>query len=186
MNTTYMVIAVIVVLVIVGVVLAPILARKKHSENLKDKFGSEYDRLVESTGDAKKARAELDERQKHADNLVLHPLSSGESNRYQTDWDAVQSSFIDEPGQAVVKADRLIIEIMQVRGYPLSDFDHRAADISVIYPGLVSDYRTAQEIAIKNGQQQANTEELRQAMIHYRSLFSALLEHDAAVKEVVE
>lgn len=182
MDTTYMIVLVVLVLVIIGVILAPILARRKHSEKLHDHFGTEYDRTVLSTGDEKKARSELDERQKHIKSLDIHPLSAIERKGYQADWDAVQSKFIDEPGQAVVKADRLIIEVLQKRGYPLSDYEQRAADISVMYPELVSNYRVAQEIAIKNGLQQANTEELRQAMIYYRSLYMALL----GTEQVVE
>jgi hypothetical protein len=182
MDTTYMVIIVVLVLIVIGAILAPILARRKRSEKLHDHFGTEYDRTVLSTGDEKKAQSELEERQKHIKSLDTHPLSVSEREGYQADWDTVQSKFIDEPGQAVVKADRLIIEVLQKRGYPLSDFEQRAADISVIHPDLVSNYRVAQEISIKNGQKLANTEELRQAMIYYRSLFMALLGTEAVVE----
>jgi hypothetical protein len=95
----------------------------------------------------------------------------------------VQSKFVDEPGQAIVDADRLIMEVMQVRAYPVSDFEQRAADISVSYPALVSNYRAARVIALKNEQHQADTEELRQAIIYYRSLFEELLELEPAVEE---
>ena len=115
--------------------------------------------------------------------LDIRPLSMAEQERYQADWASVQSKFVDEPGQAIVAADRLIMEVMQARAYPVSDFEQRAADISVQYPGLVSNYRGAREIADKNKQQQANTEELRQAMIYYRSLFEELLGTDAVVAE---
>jgi len=115
--------------------------------------------------------------------LNIRPLSLSERERYLADWTAVQSKFVDEPGQAVGDADRLIMEVMQMRAYPVSDFEQRAADISVNYPDLVSNYRAAREIALKNEQQQADTEELRRAMIHYRSLFEELLETEAVTVE---
>jgi hypothetical protein len=135
-------------------------------------------------GGEKKARTELEERRKRVEALDIRPLSVSERERYLADWTAVQSKFVDEPGQAIVDADRLIMQVMQTRAYPVSDFEQRAADISVNYPALVSNYRAAREIAVKNEQHQADTEELRQAMIHYRSLFEELLGTEAvAVKE---
>ena len=176
MNTTYIIIiAVVLVLVIAGALLGSVFARRKRSERLHNQFGPEYDRTVQTMGNEKKAQTELDERQKHVRALDIRPLSVSERERYLADWTAVQSKFVDEPGQAIVDADRLIIEVMQVRAYPVSDFEQRAADISVNYPALVSNYRAAREIAIKNEQHQADTEELRQAMVYYRSLFDELL-----------
>jgi hypothetical protein len=183
MNTTYMIIAVVLVLVIVGAILAPIFARRKRSERLHDQFGTEYDHTVQALGDEKKAQTELDERQKHVKALDIRPLSVGERERYLTDWTDVQSKFVDEPGQAIVDADHLIMEVMHLRAYPVSDFEQRAADVSVSYPALVSNYRAARAIAIKNEQHQATTEELRQAVIYYRSLFEELLETGAVVVE---
>jgi hypothetical protein len=181
MNTTYIIIAVVLVLVIVGLVLGAIFARRKRSERLHDQFGPEYDRTVQTLGNEKEAQAELEERRKHVETLNIRPLSLSERERYLADWTAVQSKFVDEPGQAIGDADRLIMEVMQMRAYPVSDFEQRAADISVNYPDLVSNYRAAREIAIKNEQNQADTEELRQAMIQYRSLFEELLETEAEV-----
>jgi hypothetical protein len=132
-------------------------------------------------GGKNKAHAELDERMKHVKTLDIRPLSAIERERYLADWAAVQSKFVDEPGKAIVDADRLIMEVMQIRAYPVSDFEQRAADVSVSYPTLVTNYRAAREIAIKNEQHQANTEELRQAMIYYRSLFTELLGPEAVV-----
>ena len=179
MNSTYIIIAVVLVLVIMGAIMAPNFARRKRSERLHDHFGSEYDHTVQTLGDEKKALAELDERQKHVKALNIRPLSDSERERYLADWAAVQSKFVDEPGEAVIDADGLIMEVMQIRAYPVSDFEQRAADISVSYPALVSNYRAAREIADKNKQQEANTEELRQAMIHYRSLFEELLKPES-------
>jgi hypothetical protein len=176
-----MIIAVALILVILGVVLLPMLARRKRSDRLHDQFGSEYDHTVQILGDEKKAQTELEERQKYVKALDIRPLTVNEHKRYVADWSAVQSKFVDEPGQAVVDADRLIMEVMQLRAYPVSDFEQRAADVSVSYPTLVSNYRAARVIALKNQEHQADTEELRQAMIYYRSLFDELLVTDAVV-----
>jgi hypothetical protein len=183
MNATYILIAVVLILVIMGAILAPVFARRKRSGRFHDKFGTEYDRTVESMGTEKKAQNELDERQKHVDTLNIRPLSIGERERYQGDWTAVQAKFVDQPGQATVEADHLIMEVMQVRDYPVSDFDQRAADISINYPTLVSNYRAAREIAIKNKEHKADTEELRHAMIYYHSLFKELLGSEMVVPE---
>jgi hypothetical protein len=182
-NTTYIIITVVLVLVILGAILGLVFARRRRSEQLHDQFGPEYDHTVQTLGDEKKAQTELEERQKHVKTLDIRPLSASERERYLADWTAVQSKFVDEPGQAIVAADRLIMEVMQVRAYPVSDFEQRAADISVTYPALVSNYRAAREIAVKNEQHQADTEELRQAMIHYRSLFEELLGTEAVLEE---
>lgn len=181
MNSTYILIAVVVIVVIMGLIMAPIFARRKRSERLHDQFGSEYEHTVQTLGDENKAETELDERKKRVGALDIRPLSAHERERYLADWAETQSKFVDEPGQAIVNADRLIMEVMQVRAYPLSDFEQRAADVSVSYPALVSNYRAAREIALKNEKHQATTEELRQAMIYYRSLFKELLE----IEEVV-
>jgi hypothetical protein len=176
---TLFIIAVVVVLVVVGALFAVVVSRRKHTEHLQDHFGPEYARTVENKGDEKKAQTELEERREHVKALDIRPLSIAERERYLAEWTAVQSKFVDEPGQAIIDADRLIVEVMQLRAYPVSDFDQRAADISVTYPALVSNYRSAREIANKNKLGQASTEELRQAMIYYRSLFEELLETTA-------
>jgi hypothetical protein len=183
MNTTYLIIAVVLVLVIVGVILGAIFSSRKRSQRFHDKFGPEYDRTVKTMGNQKKAQTEMDDRQKHVDTLNIRPLSIGERDHYLADWTAIQAKFIDQPGQATVEADHLIMEVMQKRAYPVSDFEQRAADISVNYPALVSNYRLAREIAIKNEHHQADTEELRQALIYYRSLFDELLKEEIVVPE---
>ncbi len=184
MNPTYIIIiSVVLALVIVGALLAPIFARRKRSQRFQNKFGSEYDRSVQTTGNEKKAQAELDERRKHVDALNIRPLSISEREHYQAEWMAIQAKFVDQPGQATIEADHLIMEVMKVRAYPVSDFEQRAADISVNYPALVSNYRAAREIAVKNEQHSANTEELRQALIYYRSLFDELLKDETIGSE---
>ena len=181
MDTTYIIVAVVLILLVAGAILVSVFSRRKRTERLQGKFGSEYDHTVQALGGEKKAHTELEARQKHVASLDIHPLSAKEGDRYVADWAAVQSKFVDEPGQSVINADRLIMEVMQLRNYPISDFEQRAADVSVSYPALVSNYRAAREIALKNEQHQANTEELRQAMIYYRSLFEELLEIEPAV-----
>ena len=181
MNSTYIIIAVVLGLMIIGAIVWPIFAGRKRSERLHDHFGPEYDHTVETLGDEKKAQTELEGRQKYVKALDIRSLSAGEREGYLADWTAVQSKFVDEPGQAIVDADRLIMEVMQLRAYPISDFEQRAADVSVSYPTLVSNYRAAREIALKNQEHQADTEELRQAMIYYQSLFDELLVTDAVV-----
>lgn len=179
MSITYIFIAVVLIMVVMGIILAPIFARRKRSEPFRDQFGAEYDHTVKAMGGEKKAQAELDERQEHVKSLNIRPLSIVERERYLTDWISVQTKFVDEPGQAILDADGLIMEVMRIRNYPISDFDQRAADVSVSYPNLVSNYRAAREIALKNKKNKANTEELRQAMIYYRSLFEELVGTEA-------
>jgi hypothetical protein len=181
MNGTLFIIGVVMVLVVMGIILGPVFARRGRSKKLHDKFGAEYDHTVQTMGSEKKAQTEMNERRKHVKTLDIRPLSVDERGRYLADWASVQSKFVDEPGKAIGDADRLIMEVMQLRAYPVSDFEQRAADISVSYPSLVSNYRAAREIAIKNEKHQANTEELRQAMIYYRSLFEELLGKEVVV-----
>jgi len=183
-DTTLIIVIAVVVLVIVGLLLASSFSGRNRSKKLQDRFGPEYDRTVQTLGNEKKAQTELDERQKHVAGLNIKPLTAADRERYLANWSEIQSKFVDEPGQAIGNADRLIMEVMQIRAYPVSDFDQRAADLSVSYPALVSNYRAAREIAIKNEAHQANTEDLRQALIHYRSLFEELLGSEAdAYKE---
>ena len=181
-QTLIILLAVVVGLLVVGIV-AWLVIRGRRSQKLREKYGPEYDRTVESAGSEKKAQTELNDRQKHVATLKIRPLSASERERYLGDWKTVQAKFVDEPGQATVEADHLIMEVMQLRAYPVSDFEQRAADISVQYPGLVTNYRAAREIAILNEQHHAGTEDLRQAMIHYRALFDELLKTETVPPE---
>lgn len=184
MNTTYIIIIVAVLVVVVfGAILGLAFSRRQRSKRLQNKFGPEYDHTVQTAGTEKKAQAELNERQKHVETLNIRPLLNNERERYLAEWKAIQAKFVDQPGQATVEADHLIMEVMKARAYPVSDFEQRAADLSVSYPELVSNYRAAREIAIKNEQHSANTEELRQAFIYYRSLFEELLKEETIVPE---
>ena len=177
MNSTYtLIIAAVLAMVLVAAIMAPIFISRKRTERLQEQFGTEYEHTLQALGDKKKTQIALEERQQHVKALDIHPLSGNERDRYLADWTEIQGKFVDEPGQAIVNADRLIMEVMQLRAYPLSDFEQRAADVSVSYPALVGNYRAARAIAIKNQEHRANTEELRQAMIYYHSLFTELLE----------
>jgi len=183
-NTTYVIALTVALLVLLGIVIGLAIVGSRRSKKLQQRFGPEYDRIVQETGSQKAAEVELEQRRKHVENLNIRPLTKIEHDRYVEDWKAVQSRFVDDPSRAIKDADRLIIEVMLVRNYPMANFEERAADISVNYPELVSNYRAAHEIAQKNEQQTADTEELRQAMVHYRSLFNELLETEQTVAEM--
>jgi len=184
MNTNiYIIIIVVLILVILGLIMGPIFSRRQRSKRYQNKFGPDYYHTVKTMGNEKKAQTEMDERQQHVENMIIRPLSLSERERYLAEWKAVQAKFIDQPGQATVEADHLIMEVMQLRNYPVSDFEQRAADISINYPELVSNYRLARAIAIKNEQHKADTEELRQALVYYRSLFDELLNAETVSPE---
>ena len=177
-TTTIIIILAAVAIFLIGAGLALVFNRRNRSAELRQHFGPEYDHAVKTLGDERKAQAELEGRQKRVEALDIHPLSPGEREHYLAEWRSIQSNFVDEPSQAIVDADRLIQEVMQIRAYPVSNFEQQAADLSVNYPQVVSNYRAAHEIAIKNAQKTADTEELRRAMVFYRSLFEDLLETD--------
>jgi hypothetical protein len=163
--------AAVIVIVAVG---AWLYVRKRRSTtaDLRQKFGPEYDRVVLAHGS--KAEAKLADREKRIDQLNIRDLDATEHERYSKQWQAVQSRFVDSPKGAVAEADDLVSSVMTARGYPVADFDQRAADISVDHPRVVGNYRLAHQIAIRSGKEVATTEELRTAMIHYRSLFEEL------------
>jgi FtsZ-interacting cell division protein ZipA len=173
-NTTIILI-VFVAIVIIGLV-AWMASRKRHTEKLREKYGTEYDYTVNRAGDRRQAEAELDEREERVKALEIRPLSTTERDRFSEEWKRTQAQFVDQPVESVEKADQLIIEVMKARDFPMADFEQRAADISVLYPNVVPNYRSAHEIAAKNERGEADTEDLRQAMVFYRSLFGELLE----------
>ena len=183
MNSTYIIVAVVLVVLVVGAILGPVLARRRRTQRFQNTFGTEYNRTVETAGSEQKAQTELDGRRKHIETLKIRPLSADERQHYQADWTAVQAKFVDQPGQATIEADHLIMEVMKAREYPVSNFEQRAADISVNYPALVTNYRAARETSIRNEQQHAGTEDLRLAMISYRSLFDELLNTETVAPE---
>lgn len=181
MNINFMdprLIAVIAVVVLLIVVVAVLYARKrkKTSAGLRDRFGPEYDRAVKQHGSERKAEARLADRETRVDMLKIRDLDSAERERYLAQWQAVQGRFVDFPKGAVTEADELVSSLMQTRGYPVADFDQRAADISVDHPRVVENFRSAHAIALRVGKGEDSTEELRTAMIHYRSLFDELVQ----------
>jgi hypothetical protein len=156
--------------------------RRSTTAGLRQKFGPEYDRAVLAHGSSSKAEANLADREKRIDNLNIRDLDATERERYSMQWQAVQSRFVDSPKGAVAEADDLVSSVMKVRGYPVADFDQRAADISVAHPRVVENYRSAHAIALRVGKDAATTEDLRTAMIHYRSLFEELVQVPTVVE----
>lgn len=154
--------------------------RQQGTKRLQGQFGSEYSSAVSGAG-RKKGEAELEKRQDRVGAFDLHPLSAAESERYTGLWTATQARFVDDPGGAIADADRLLSEVMQSRGYPVSDFEQRASDISVNHPEFVANYRAGHAQAVRHSHGETSTEDLRQAMIHYRWLFTDLVARDEAV-----
>lgn len=184
MDTTLLVIIVIAAVALVVIAAAAwFIAQQKRSENLRRGFGTEYDRTVDEHGDRGKAESELRERQKRVSKFDIKPLDPNDRERYAKSWAATQARFVDSPAEAVGEADRLVNDVMHARGYPMGDFDQQAADISVDHPHVVENYRSARAIAERNEAGEATTEDLRQAMVHYRELFNDLLEGDREVME---
>ena len=172
---TGLLVAILVVIVLLAL-LAFFAGRQRRSRRLQDRFGPEYDRAVEQTGDRRAAEAELQERAERRESFDIVPLEPEARARYLEAWRSTQAQFVDEPAEATREADRLITSVMRDRGYPVDDFDQRAADLSVDHPQVVDDYRAAHAIAARNDRSEASTEDLRQALVHYRSLFEELLE----------
>ena len=166
---------VLIAVVLIGAV-AWITFSRVRSQRLRERFGPEYDRTVRTEGTVRKAEAELDARARRVKSLHIRPLSPSDTTRFDTAWRAVQARFVDDPQGAVTEADRLVGEAMAARGYPVGEFEQRVADISVDHPDVVVNYRAAREIAQQHAQGRASTEDLRQAMVHYRALFHDLLE----------
>ena len=148
---------------------------RKRTEQLRERFGPEYDLAVDEAGDTRKAEASLRARAKRVERLHIHVLNPEEAAGFAAAWQRVQAQFVDDPNRAVTEADKLVGEVMTTRGYPLGDFDQRVEDISVDHPDVVMNYRAAREIAVQHSRGKANTEDLRQAMVHYRALFRDLL-----------
>ena len=167
----------VLLLAVIGVVILVVRARRKaQSERLQKRFGPEYKRVIETVGDRDKAEAELRAREARVERLKLVALSQAEATRFAQEWTLLQSNFVDNPTGIVAEADRLVRELMTKRGYPMGDFERRAADISVHHPAVVDNYRAAQAIALRASRGEASTEDLRKAVVHYRALFEELLE----------
>jgi hypothetical protein len=148
---------------------------RRRSEDLRQRFGPEYEYTMQKVGDKPAAEEDLKERQKRVSKLNIRALNPGEKEKYQAEWKQIQANFVDSPSDAVEEANGLIGEVMVARGFPVSDFEQRTEDISVFYPSFVSNYRNAYAIAHKNQSSGASTEELRQSIVYYRSMFDVLL-----------
>lgn len=182
-NTQLTVLGVVAILLIAALVYAYM---RKRSANLRQKFGPEYEHALKEQGSARLAEAKLADREKRVAKLKIRELTPEERDGFVSRWLAVQSRFVDSPREAVMDADALLSSVMSTRGYPVSDFEQRAADISVDHPRVTDNYRSAHDIAVGLGRGEANTEEMRKAMLHYRSLFDDLVTQPIrmATKEV--
>jgi predicted nucleic acid-binding protein len=171
-QTILLVVVIVVLLAVVGW----LLYERRRSDQLRSEFGPEYKRTVEAAGDRRAAESELRERQQRVEALDIRPLPANEREAYAQQWREVQARFVDEPTGAISDADALIGKVMEARGYPVADFEQRAADVSVGHANVVEHYRAAHEIASRRDDLGTDTEELRQALVHYRALFEDLLE----------
>ena len=167
-----------IVIIVVAVVLIGIwfTNRQRRTRELRERFGPEYDRAVDQYGDSGRANEALAARADRVEQLHIRPLSSDQSARYAESWRAVQARFVDDPEHAIDEADALVAEAMQARGYPMGDFEQRAADISVDHPQVVEHYRAAHAIAERTARGDSSTEDMRQGMVHFRTLFDELIE----------
>jgi hypothetical protein len=176
MDTEMLIVGLVVLaLIVIALVLYQ---RKSRSQDLQRNFGPEYSRTVETMGNRDKAEAELLARRKRVEQLDIVPLSPADAQRFSQSWRSLQARFVDNPHGVLAEADTLVRELMQKRGYPVGDFERRAADISVHHPGVVEHYRAAHEVTERDRRGEVDTEGMRQAVIHYRALFAELLEVD--------
>ena len=183
-NRMLVLIAIVVIAVIVIAAIAFVTSRRRRSQKLRERFGPEYDRVVRQEGDPRKAEGVLEFRQKRRDKFHIRRLSAADRSSFAVRWNEVQARFVDDPRGAVTVADSLVTDVMQSRGYPIGEFEQRAADLSVDYPLIVENYRAAHAIAMRHSEGKASTEDLRQAMVHYRVLFQGLLEEPRTESKV--
>jgi predicted nucleic acid-binding protein len=165
---------IVLVVVLAAAVFLLVSQGRGSTRRLKSRFGPEYERAIEESGSRKAAEERLRRREARVHAYAIHPLSPDQRARYVSSWRRVQAEFVDDPAGAISAADQLLGEVMAARGYPVIAFEQQAADLSVEYPDVVQNYRTAHEIALRHAQGEANTEDLRRAMVHYRSLFDEL------------
>ena len=178
MSTELIIALVAITLIVLGLAFW-FFTRRKTTEHLRERFGPEYDNTVRTLRSQQRAEAELTKREERVRKLDIVPLPRAERDRYQENWLAVQGRFVDEPERALGDAHRLVQDVMKRCGYPVADFEQSAADISVDHPHVVENYRAATRIVDRSERSAASTEELRQALVHYRALFDDLLQSDA-------
>lgn len=167
---------VILSIIVIIAVVAFLLIRNRRTGQLRSKFGPEYDRTLDQAGHPSRAEAELREREKRVSRFDIRPLGAEQRDAFLGYWQRVQAEFVDDPHGAVTRADALLGDVMSARGYPVADFETRSADLSVDHPSVVQNYRAGHSIAIAHARGEADTEDLRQAMIHYRELFEELVD----------
>jgi hypothetical protein len=172
---TVVIVIIIVVVVAVAAVAAAFVYQRRRSHQLQQRFGTEYQRTVEASDDRQAAERDLQAREQRRSKLDVTPLTGESAGRYRDEWNTLQQEFVDEPGNAVVQADRLVLRMMRESGYPVDEFDQRVADISVDHPDVAETYREAHRVAVAQAQGQTDTEELRQAVTAYRHLVYVLL-----------
>jgi Na+-transporting methylmalonyl-CoA/oxaloacetate decarboxylase gamma subunit len=175
MSTTA-VVAIVVIVVLVAAVVMWMMSRRRRSAELRERFGPEYERTVQRYGDGARAEEDLAARAGRVEQLHIRQLPPEQAARYAEAWRSTQSRFVDDPEIAVAEADRLVAEVMQARGYPMTDFEQRAADISVDHPSEVEHFRAGHALAVRAARGEATTEDLRQTMVHYRVLFDDLID----------
>ena len=173
---------VIAAIVVIGAV-ALMMNQRKRTEHLTERYGPEYQRTLEATGDKREAERELQDREERVKEYEIKPLSAEQRDVYVAKWKETQAEFVDDPSGAIAQADSLVRDVMGERGYPMGDFEQRSADVSVDHPHVVEEYRAAHTIAERHANGGVETEDLRQAMVHYRSLFDDLLETNEAEPE---
>jgi FtsZ-interacting cell division protein ZipA len=177
-NEMLMVIAVVAVVVLV-IAAVWVAMRRRRTSALRARFGPEYDRVVQTSRTPAEAERELEERQSRVKSFAVRPLSREDADRFADSWRGVQAQFVDEPRTAVLDADRLIVDVMRARGYPVdNDPNRRLDDLSVDHAHVVNHYRAGREIAARHERGEASTEDLRQAMVHFRALFEELVAGD--------
>lgn len=174
METALIILAVVVVVAL----LAALWWRRERTRRLRTRFGDEYDRTIDDADSRRAGERALRDRVSRRDELHIVPLSAEAAHRYAEEWRGVQERFVDAPAESVNEADVLVMQVMRDRGYPVDDFDRRAEDVSVDHPDVVANYRSGHDIADQSRAGEADTEELRQAVVHYRALFTVLLEDD--------
>lgn len=175
MESWQIIIALVAILAVGGAIW--LVTQRRRSQELQGRFGPEYEHTLERTSDRSAAERELDERRKRVEQMDLRPLDVQQRDKFLASWKQVQAEFVDDPSGATTKADRLVEDVMAARGYPTgTDFEQRAADISVDHPRVVSEYRSAREIAERHAAEGLPTEMLRRGFVHYRALFEDLLE----------
>jgi hypothetical protein len=174
MNATVVVVIVLIAVVFVAAAVVYILQRNR-TRRLQERFGPEYERAVKEAGDKRQAEARLERLEKRVERFNVRPLPPEDRRRFQDTWREIQARFVDDPKHALIEADRLIGEVMSAEGYPVLDFEQRAADLSVEHPAVVENYREGHQIALRHVPGRASTEDLRKATIHYRALFEDLM-----------